>query len=657
MTARLGYRPALDGVRAVSVIAVILYHAHLSWIPGGFLGVEVFFVVSGFLITALLLNEHHDSGGVNLRQFWLRRARRLLPALFAMLFVVLLVSSFVHTDSAADFRRDVLPSVFYVSNWWQVYGIDEPYFAATVLPVLRHLWSLAVEEQWYVVWPIVAAWLLRRRVRGALVCGGAAVVVMVFTAAWIREGDAFRANWLYLGTLSRSSGLLVGAALAFWWFRRPTLLGSRSAVAGVVAVAGLVVLFGTQHVDSVALYRGGLIAATLASALLIAAVMHDGPVARGFAVRPLVEIGRRSYGLYLWHWPLFVFFDARDSVGRLALALAVTVVVNEIVYRFVESPARRGDVMSRLRRVDRRLIAGVAVALVAMVSVSSVKLVSIEARNIAVDTSGDEVAFELPAVTTTAPVVSSSSLVPESSTVAPESTTTTTLPPLPRRIAVVGDSQAYALWVNRPDGIEAFFDLTDGSIQGCGVYVEGVGIANDGAYRRPFDECGTFTKRWLRAAEKNDAEIALVVLGAWEILDLKVDGMTLQVGSTTADQIFDRQLRFAIDTLRADGLVVALLEVPCFRPVDSWDDAILDRADDSHAGHLNDLMRDVVASYESGVHFVEGPDQWCDASPEAIDLDYRYDGVHVYRRGAKLIFETIAEQLLRIPVPAQGLGN
>ncbi|MFM7489172.1 MAG: acyltransferase family protein [Actinomycetota bacterium] len=657
MTARLGYRPALDGVRAVSVIAVILYHAHVSWIPGGFLGVEVFFVVSGFLITALLLNEHHDSGGVNLRQFWLRRARRLLPALFTMLLVVLLVSSFVHTDSAADFRRDVLPSVFYVSNWWQVYGIDEPYFAATVLPVLRHLWSLAVEEQWYVVWPIVAAWLVRRRVPGWLVCGWAAVVAMVFIAAWIREGDAFRTNWLYLGTLSRSSGLLVGAALAFWWFRRPALLGSRSAVAGVVAVAGLVVLFGTQHVDSVALYRGGLIATTLASALLIAAVLHDSPVARGFAVRPLVEIGRRSYGLYLWHWPLFVFFDARDSVGRLALALAVTVVVNEIVYRFVESPARRGDVVSRLRRVDRRLIAGAAIALVAIVGVSSVKLVSIEARNIAVDTSGDEVAFELPAVTTTAPVVSSSSLAPESSTVAPESPTTTTLPPLPRRIAVVGDSQAYALWVNRPDGIEAFFDLTDGSIQGCGVYVEGVGIANDGAYRRPFDECGTFTKRWLRAAEKNDAEIALVVLGAWEILDLKIDGMTLQVGSTTADQIFERQLRFAIDTLRADGLVVALLEVPCFRPVDSWDDAILDRADDSHAAHLNDLMRDVVASYESGVHFVEGPDQWCDASPEAIDLDYRYDGVHVYRRGAKLVFETIAEQLLRIPVPADGLGN
>ena len=653
MTTRLGYRPALDGVRAVSVVAVVLYHANLSWIPGGFLGVEVFFVVSGFLITALLLGEHDQTGSIDLRQFWLRRARRLLPALFSMLLVVLVVSSFVHTDSAADFRRDVLPSVFYFSNWWQIHGIDEPYFAATALPVLRHLWSLAVEEQWYLVWPIVAVWLLRKRFRGALVCAAAASAVVVFTGSWARDGETFRLNWLYLGTFSRSSGLLLGAALAFWWFRRPTLLGSRSTFAGVAAATGLMVLFATQYVDSIALYRGGLVAATLASASLVAAVMHDGPVARAFGCRPLVEIGRRSYGLYLWHWPFFVFLGARDSIGRLVAALAVTVAVNEIVFRLIETPSRRGELLSWVRRVDRRAIVAGGVAAIALVTVSSVKLVSIEARSVAVDASGDEVAFELPTSTTT-PGPTPVTGVPESSNT---STTTTSLPPLPRRIAVVGDSQAYALWVNRPDGIESFFDLTDGSIQGCGVYTEGVGIANEGAFRRPFDACGNFTKRWLRSAEENDAEIALVVLGAWEILDLKIDGMTLEVGTFTADRIFDRQLRVGIDTLLMNGLVVAILEIPCFRPVDSWDDAIIDRGDDSHVSHLNELMREVASSYETGVYLVEGPEEWCNGSPEATDLDYRYDGVHVYRRGAKLIFETIAEQLLQIPVPTRRLGN
>lgn len=652
MTARLGYRPALDGVRAVSVLAVIAYHAHLSWMPGGFLGVEVFFVVSGFLITALLLGEHGETGGVDLRQFWLRRARRLLPALFTMLLVVLVVSSFVHTASAPDFRRDVLPSIFYFSNWWQIHGIDEPYFAATVLPVLRHLWSLAVEEQWYLVWPIAAAWMMRRRLHGVVVCGCTALALMVFTALWIREGDTFRTNWLYLGTVSRSSGLLVGAALAFWWFRRPALLGSWSNRAGVVAIAGLAALFASQHVDSVILYRGGLAATTVASAVTVAAAMDDGWVARFFGQKPLVEIGRRSYGLYLWHWPFFVFFDARDSVGRLVLALAITAAVNEVVFRFVETPGRRGEFLAWVRRIDRRLIVMSAVGLGVLVSVSSLKLVSIEARSIAIDTSDEVVVFEPPSASTSTTPSTSSSVAPDSTT-----STTTTLPSLPRRIAVVGDSQAYALWVNRPDGIGAFFDLTDGSIQGCGVYVDGVGIANDGAYRRPFEGCENFTKRWLRAAEKNDAEVALVVLGAWEILDLKIDGMTLEVGTTTADLIFDRQLRFAVDTLRANGLVVALLEVPCFRPIDSWDDAIIDRSDDSHGAHLNALMRDVVASYEAGVYFVEGPDEWCDGSPAGTDLDYRYDGVHVYRRGAKLVFETIAEQLLQIPVPARGSGN
>ena len=650
MNQRLGYRPALDGIRALSVIAVILYHADLPWIPGGFLGVEVFFVVSGFLITALLLGEHADTGSVNLSQFWLRRARRLLPALFAMLTVVLVLSAFVHTDSAPDLRRDVLPSVFYVSNWWQVYGIDEPYFAATVLPVLRHLWSLAVEEQWYVVWPIAAGWMLRRRVSIGVVCGTVAVAVMVFTALWVREGDEFRMNWLYLGTLSRSSGLLVGAALAWFWFRRPSFLLRGADVFGVLVVVGLVALFVSQHVDSMGLYRGGLAAATVGSAMLIVAAMGEGRVARAFAWRPLAEVGRRSYGLYLWHWPFFVFFDARDSVGRLLLALLVTIVVNEVVFRLVETPARRAEWWTSWRRFDRRIVSVSALVVVVVLVASSIAVMRTEARNVAIDSSDAEVVFELPVAST----VSTTLAPPASKAIAPSTTTTTAapLPPLPRRVAIVGDSQAYALWVNRPDGIEEFFDLSDGSIQGCGVYEEGVGWANDGRFRRPFDGCSGFAKRWMRAVERNDAEIALVVLGAWELLDLKIDGMLLPVGTVTTDKIFERQLRAAIDTLLFGGTAVALLEIPCFRPVESWDDPMAERANDAGGAHLNDMMRRIAASYQSGVQFVDGPDEWCSDSPIATDLSYRYDGVHVYRPGAKLIFETIAEQLLRIPTPS-----
>ena len=214
----MGYEPSLDGIRAFSVIAVMLYHANIAWLPGGFLGVEVFFVVSGFLITSLLIEEHESTQRIDLKQFWIRRARRLLPALFVMLSATAVCVAFYATDSAPDFRRDVLPSLGYFSNWWQIFAVDTPYFAASSLPVLRHLWSLAVEEQWYLMWPLLftfifgAKWM-RPKISGALLvaCSGA---VMVATALRFVQDDEPRTNFLYLSTLTRASGLLLGAAVA-----------------------------------------------------------------------------------------------------------------------------------------------------------------------------------------------------------------------------------------------------------------------------------------------------------------------------------------------------------------------------------------------------------------------------------------------------------
>ena len=218
---RMGYQPALDGLRALSVIAVILYHAGVHWIPGGFIGVEVFFVVSGFLITSLLVDEQHVSGKVSLKQFWIRRARRLLPALFTMLIAALVAVTFFAKDSAPDFRRDVGPALGYFSNWWQIYFVDTPYFAANSLPMLRHLWSLAVEEQWYVLWPIAFVFVLgNKRIPrwiSAVVIGLLSAGVMVGTALAFIADDETRINFLYLSTLTRSSGLLLGAALACVW--------------------------------------------------------------------------------------------------------------------------------------------------------------------------------------------------------------------------------------------------------------------------------------------------------------------------------------------------------------------------------------------------------------------------------------------------------
>jgi peptidoglycan/LPS O-acetylase OafA/YrhL len=370
----LGYQPALDGLRALSIIAVILYHADIQWIPGGFLGVEVFFVVSGYLITALLIEERESFGRISLKMFWVRRARRLLPALFAMLAATAFVVAFYAQDSAPDFRRDVFPAVGYVSNWWQIYFVDAPYFAASALPVLRHLWSLAVEEQWYLLWPLLFAWVIAHkrihsRISGVMCVLGAGAI-MAFTAARFVADDEMRINVLYLSTFTRSSGLLLGAAVAFLWrpwmrndLRAPKIRRVSAELIALLAVGVLGILIATQHVFDESLYHWALALTSFASACVVAVVVRPGNtwMKELLSIPGLVEIGRRSYGLYLWHWPIFVVVGARENGVRLAVALTITVVVNEFSYVFIETPARKGAIgnwwgqRSQLTAMRRRL--------------------------------------------------------------------------------------------------------------------------------------------------------------------------------------------------------------------------------------------------------------------------------------------------------------
>ena len=659
----MGYEPSLDGIRAFSVIAVMLYHANIAWLPGGFLGVEVFFVVSGFLITSLLIEERESTQRIDLKQFWIRRARRLLPALVVMLAATAVCVAFYATDSAPDFRRDVLPSLGYFSNWWQIFAVDTPYFAASSLPVLRHLWSLAVEEQWYLVWPLLftfifgAKWM-RPKISGALLllCSGA---IMFATAFRFAQDDETRTNFLYLSTLTRSSGLLLGAAVAMMW--RPWRKTSpsswwRSSLADALAIASIAligVLMATVHVADARLYQGGLAATTIASTVIVAVVMRPhGLFVKKFLSQELfVEIGRRSYGLYLWHWPIFVITHARDSGNRLAVALAVTVIINEFVYQFVEIPTRQGALgnwwhnRSQLSATRRRLPVLVAVVVVASLGVTGIKVVGIEARDLAIDSSSATLVFEVP----TTVVDTATSLVP-----APALTTTTTIAVLPRTMLIVGDSQAHALALNKPSGIEETFVIADGSIDGCGIYDRGVGVGGtNGNFRRNFANCEGFETSWTKSATKAKADVALVVIGAWEVLDLKINGFTFVFNTSPADTMFRTQMKRGIDALRATGATVALLEVPCMRPVDSKGGpvpALPQRGDDARTSHLNDLMREIAAPEDDGVFFVSGPKEWCTDLTISTSLSYRWDGVHAYKPGAKLVFETIATSILQLPV-------
>ncbi len=663
----MGYQPALDGLRALSVIAVIAYHARLAWIPGGFIGVEVFFVVSGYLITTLLIEERLRSGSVSLKQFWIRRARRLLPALFAMLCASAIAVAFFAPEFAPSLRRDVLAAVFYVSNWWQIFFVSVPYFAPLDAPILRHLWSLAVEEQWYLIWPVIFGVVLCRRSvrlgRAGLIVGLAALAIMVFTAVMYVPDNETRTNFLYLSTLTRSSGLLCGAGLAFFWrpWHGKQLNTFQRLGAEISCVTGIAVLVGVAafiHVDDVRLYRGGLAAATLASCVLIFVVVHPSmTVMKWIISRPLVvEIGRRSYGLYLWHWPIFVVTGARDSTNALAVALAATAIVNELSYVLIEQPARRGMIgawwkqRSQLSVMRRRLPIALAATLVAGLAVTGVRVAGIEARDLSIDPSNADVIFVAP---TTVPSTASTG----SSTSLPDiSTTTTTIAVLPRRVVIVGDSQAHALAINLPRGIEKTFRISDGSIDGCGVYDRGVGIGGStGKFRRNFANCAGFEKDWARSSVKAKAQVALVVIGAWEVLDVQVDKFLFKFGTSPADAFFRTRMLRGIKALRDTGATVALLEVACMRPIESKGGPVPplpQRGDDARTGHLNEMMREIATAGgdNDGVYFVSGPTEWCNNPKIGNNPSYRWDGVHVYIPGAKLIYETIAPTLLQLPV-------
>jgi len=217
----MGNQPALDGLRALAVVAVLCYHGGFSWMDGGFFGVEVFFVISGFLITTLLLEEQLRTRGIRFGAFWLRRARRLLPALATLLVVVgLYVWWFGSPTQAAQMRTDYPWSIFYAANWGQIFA-GVPYFGTVTPAPLRNLWSLGVEEQWYLIWPLAFVGLMRLRTtrvrRGVLLLGISGFVMLVSAVVAHGTLGPSAINFLYLSTFTRSSGLLLGAALAFLW--------------------------------------------------------------------------------------------------------------------------------------------------------------------------------------------------------------------------------------------------------------------------------------------------------------------------------------------------------------------------------------------------------------------------------------------------------
>ncbi len=355
--------PGLDGIRAVAVMAVLFYHANAPWALGGFLGVETFFVLSGFLITSLLLAEWQSTGDLSLRNFWLRRARRLLPAVWLLLAVLPILAIFLASDGLPRLKEDIPAALLYITNW--VYIVREvPYFEAFGRPpLLQHLWSLAVEEQFYVLWPLLLVFLLRtlknKRSRLVLIT---AILVML-SSLWMAflfnpEADPLR---VYYGTDTRAAGFLVGALLAMIWSPSQPAAGFRKRwqeFAGWSGLLALIILYNKLNEFQPLLYRGGILVTALSSALLIVgASSPTSSLSKLLETRLLRWIGSRSYSIYLWHWPVLMLtrpgFDIQSPAllirsGQIALTFGLA----GLSYRWIETPVRRYGFRQSIRSLQ-----------------------------------------------------------------------------------------------------------------------------------------------------------------------------------------------------------------------------------------------------------------------------------------------------------------
>ena len=382
--------PAIEGMRAVAVTAVLLYHLPEGWLPGGFLGVDVFFVISGFLITSLVTAEVRRTGRIDLGHFWRRRARRLLPALLFMLAVVVGVSTVFARDALSLLGSDLPAVLGYFTNWWLVFHHVSYFQSVGRPPLVLHLWSLAVEEQFYLLWPLIVLLVVghrRRMTRLGWAAFGGAIASSVWMALLFQSSqDPSR---VYFGTDTHAGGLLLGAALAVAcppWSRSTTVSRSASRLLGVVglgAFAGLVALLATLNQYGTFTYRGGLQLATALTAVVILVVSH--PAVRGARVlaTPVLQwVGKRSYAIYLWHWPIFELtrpgIDVSVSGWPLtALRLALVAVASDLSYRLVEQPFRTGAAQSVLRWLwgqRRRIALGAAGGLALVVSLLALAL-------------------------------------------------------------------------------------------------------------------------------------------------------------------------------------------------------------------------------------------------------------------------------------------
>ncbi len=398
------YIPAIDGLRALAVIAVMFYHLGFSWIPGGFLGVDLFFVISGYVITRLLLDSIAQSGGLDLRGFYLARARRLLPALLFTVITTTIAIGIWAPDTIKRFISDLPFALTGTMNWWLV-AREQDYFESIGRPpLLQHTWSLAVEAQFYLVWPLILYFILKKLGKNripfaALMIAAASGIALLIVSLSLDSSNTSKVSHIYFGTDTHSIGLFLGAALAVSWIPQNfTTQVSKKAQdfidgVGVFGFIGILATFLLIDESQPTLYKIAFPLAAIFGAAIIMSVVHPASRFAPILENPvLIWIGQRSYAIYLWHWIIFqVTRPTVDLAGQTwalySLRILIVFALADISLRYVEIPIRRGAIKYWLKGLkyrtkkersrQTRVFFSIFIVVLALASVVSVRAISI----------------------------------------------------------------------------------------------------------------------------------------------------------------------------------------------------------------------------------------------------------------------------------------
>ena len=653
---------ALDGLRAVALLIIMGYHFGLGWLQGGFFSLDIFYVLSGYLITGLLLSEYRKRGRIKLSAFWLRRARRLLPALLIVLVVVALVVRLAEpTGLYPDLRMSSLSALFYFSNWWQIASSGNYFVTTGVVYPLTHTWSLAVEEQFYLVWPLVVFAVLHfsrafaRGVRVLLVLSVAGAVGSAFEMAFLYSPTA-NITRLYFGADTHAQSILVGSVLAcsitIIQMRRgnedmapaasSTALRRLLVLLGLAGFAGTITLTYTLSGTSPVDYRGGFLLSALSAAAIIigAACVPGGPIARFLSLRLLVWLGTISYGGYLWHYPVFIVLDnARTGLTGISLLIirfATTFALAAASYYLVERPVMYG--------VFWRSLKAVVPAVALMLGTVAVVLVGTITPGTATATAQVHVSTAMPASERQALVAAGA------------------FGAHPVRFMLVGDSLAVTLAVGLQVKSVSRFGVRVINRETLGCDIDDLKAIVGGVVYNPVSNCRFWKTLWPKYVAESKPEVVGLLIGRWDTTNHLENGQVVHIGQSGWDAHLHDEIDQAVKIFSAHGAKVVLFTMPDVDPpLEAANGVAFPENDPVRVTEFNAILDRVARNNSQTVTVVD--------LNKALDPNGKFqvivdgtavrwpDGIHISKPGGEWLQPFVLTTVAQLGLIARGAGS